>query len=231
MENTAKLIEALASLMWPILAMSVAWFAREPISSVIKSWAWRKSTLKVGDLEISIDDYNQQQRGLIGDLQDKIIAIEDRINNLPKTERILTEKVIVENSKNIISSVLWVDDHPENHIQIIEQLNNKDVSVIQEKTTDDAISRLSVSKFDLIITDMHRVEFGKVHHEAGMELIKAVRERKLSTPMIVFFGRSRKPVYRYKDVAIEAGANLVTSSPTELMSAIELPNKVLQPPP
>ena len=215
--------------MWPILAMSVAWFAREPISSVIKSWAWRKSTLKVGDLEISVDDYNQQQRDLIGDLQDKIISLEDQINNLPKTERVITEKIIVEKTEKRIQSVLWVDDHPENHVQLIEQMNNKEVSVIQEKTTDDAISRLSTSKFDLIVTDMHRMEFGAVHHEAGMELIKAIRDMGLSMPIVVFFGRSRKPVYRYKDVATKAGANLVTSSPTELMSAIELPNKLLQP--
>ena len=228
MESTANLIEALSSLMWPILAMAVVWFAREPISSVIKSWAWRKSTLKVGDLEISVDEYNQQQRGLIADLQDKIIELENQVSELPKTKQAIEEQVIVEGETKAIRSVLWVDDHPQNHIQLIEQLNNKDVSVIQEGTTDDAISRLSTSEFDLIITDMHRVEFGKVHHAAGMELIKAVRERELSTPVVVFFGRSRKSADRYKDVAIRAGANLVTSSPTELMSAIELPNKVLQ---
>lgn len=231
MENFAKLIEALSSLLWPILVMSVAWFARESITKVIKSWAWRKSSLKVGGLEISVDNYNQQQRDLIADLQDKVIALEDQIYNLSKAERVITEQAIADKTEKTIKSVLWVDDHPENHIQLIEQLNNKDVSVIQEKTTDDAISRLSTSKFDLIITDMHRIEFGQVHHEAGMELIKAVRERELSTPVVVFFGRSRKPVYRYKDIAMKAGANLVTSSPTELMSVIELPYKVLQPTP
>lgn len=221
MENIAKLVEAIASLIWPVLAMSIVWIAREPIRAFIRSWAWRKSTLKVGDFEITIDDYNQQQRDVISDLQDKIIALEKRLDSLPGPERIVTTKPV-----QAIRSILWVDDYPENHAQIIEQLKSKEISVVQEKTTDEAISRLSASKFDLIITDMHRVEFNREHNEAGMELISAIKEHNFSIPIIVYFGRSKRPVIRYKDIAISAGANMVISSPTDLLSAIEFPSKL-----
>lgn len=227
MANLAELFEALASLLWPVLAIFFVWYAREPISSVVRSWAWRESTFKVAGLEISVDNYNQQERDLIADLQDKIISLEDQIHNLPEVQKKVTEEIIQQNEPSI-KLVLWVDDHPENHAQLIEQLNNKEISVAQEKTTDEAISRLATSKFDLVISDMHRIEFRKAHHEAGIELIKAIREHELAMPIIVFFGRNKNAAKIYKKVAIEAGATLVTSSPTELMSAIEFPNKVLQ---
>jgi CheY-like chemotaxis protein len=120
--------------------------------------------------------------------QQKVIDIEKYLNALPQVAPRLGEEAIV------ARPILWVDDHPENHTQIIEQLNNKDVSVIQEKTTEAALGRMATSKFDIVITDMHRVESGQAHNEAGMELIRTMHERNKTTPIIVFFGRSRRPV-------------------------------------
>jgi CheY-like chemotaxis protein len=217
MDSTAKLIEAIATLLWPVFAIVLALFFRQPLASVIKSWAWRKSTLKVGDLEISVDDYNQQQRDMVGDLQEKIVELESRLSDNSTT---------IQPSEMKIKSVLWVDDHPENHIQLIEQLKKNDITIVQELSTSDAMNSLSRNKFDLIITDMHRVESGKGRNEAGMDLISLVRQANYTTPIVLFFGRSKKPVIRYREIAVQAGANLVTASATELISAIEWPNKL-----
>lgn len=73
--NIAKLLEAIGSILWPIILAIVVlklWPVVESILSTAKSW---KFTIKVAGQEISMEEANQQNRSLIEDLQARVIEL------------------------------------------------------------------------------------------------------------------------------------------------------------
>ena len=75
-------------------------------------------------------------------------------------------------------------------------------------------------KFDRIITDMGRAESGRFNSTAGIDLIRKIREKDKEIPIIV--SCSKDAVRKYADEALTAGANAITSSPSVVLSSLNL---------
>jgi CheY-like chemotaxis protein len=74
-----KLIQAIATLLWPLIVILVLLLFRPAIIAIIESAKSRKFTLKIGGQELSMEDANQIQQNLIGDLQQQVSDIQKRL--------------------------------------------------------------------------------------------------------------------------------------------------------
>lgn len=114
------------------------------------------------------------------------------------------------------SGVLWVDDHPENHAVQTDWLERNRIPVDIAVTTQQALRKLSERRYRLIVSDMARTEDGRFVDDAGLALVRAVRDTDGSTPIALF--TSRGAVSERGAEALAAGANVVTGSGYELQN-------------
>ena len=96
--------------------------------------------------------------------------------------------------------VVWVDDNPQNNKKWIHKLEKQAISVVTCLTTQEAISIMETYKWILllrgsairIVTDMHRIENGIERKTAGIDLIKALREKHgFYNEILIFTGREK----------------------------------------
>jgi CheY-like chemotaxis protein len=108
------------------------------------------------------------------------------------------------------AGVLWVDDHPERNALQVDQLERRGVVVDAVASTKEALQKLTGQRYQLIVSDMERVESGKPVPNAGLDLIRTVRTFDRETPVVIFAaGPGGKML---ADTATQIGADLVTSS-------------------
>ena len=97
-------------------------------------------------------------------------------------------------------------------MQIFEQMG---IKVQLARSTEEALSRIRDTNFDLIISDMGRGQDPK----AGITLLTELRDAKVNTPVIIY--ASETAVDRYGQEAIAAGAVEVIAGVTEILSAVK----------
>lgn len=109
--------------------------------------------------------------------------------------------------------ILWVDDRPINNLyerQVFESLGlTFDLSL----STDDALERLSRSRYGAIISDMGRREGPR----EGYKLLDAVRVSDISTPFFIYAG-SNAP--EHQKAAFKHGAQGCTNMANELVDMV-----------
>jgi CheY-like chemotaxis protein len=117
------------------------------------------------------------------------------------------------------TGVLWVDDHLRRHVIELDRLQRNGVVVDTASSTDAALDMLSTRRYQLIVSDLRRVENGQRIPDAGLRLTQAVRALDRDTPIVIF---STGPASRAtREPIMAAGANLVTGSPTELFAQMQ----------
>ena len=109
--------------------------------------------------------------------------------------------------------ILWVDDKPQNNTREINAMQALGMQVMTCLSTDEALTRLGRSSFDVVITDMGRPG----NPEAGYELLASMRKAKNSTPVLIY-SSSNKPEHRKR--AQEQGAFGSTNRPDELLDLV-----------
>src|SRR6266545_3666210 len=85
-----------------------------------------------------------------------------------------------------VASVLWVDDFPKNNSYFVEQLTNLGIKVDLALTTSEGLSLFGRRKYSCVISDMGRHEDDAENSDAGLDLLKAIRERNAQIPFIIF---------------------------------------------
>jgi CheY-like chemotaxis protein len=110
--------------------------------------------------------------------------------------------------------VLWVDDEPQNNVQLVRTLDGLDVDVTQVTSTTQAQAALRAGGYELVISDIGRPE----GERAGLDLLSALRASGEEVPMVFFCGpwASR----HLADAAQALGATGITSSGTRLLGLV-----------
>ena len=67
-----KLVESLGGFAWPLIAAIVLWKIFPQIRDVLKSRGFK---IKIGEMEVSVQDASEQLRTLIEDLQKKVAEL------------------------------------------------------------------------------------------------------------------------------------------------------------
>jgi CheY-like chemotaxis protein len=107
------------------------------------------------------------------------------------------------------AGVLWVDDQPSHNALLVDRLERQGVVVDTARSTKEALQKLTGQRYQLIVSDMERVESGKPMPNAGLELIRTVRTFDRDTPVVIY---GRGGGRAMEDTATQIGADLVTSS-------------------
>ena len=219
MELTAKFLEAVSTLLWPLILCALLLFIREPVSEIIRTAKSRRFTIKIGGQELTMEEANEQQRALNSDLQAQIADIRRAIRERTQFEGLEAPKPATI-PLNDISSILWVDDNPKRNSYFIDELDKLGIRVDLARSTSEGLSRLSSRRYSALISNVTRDEGEKINPRAGLDLLTAVRERFPKIPFIIFCGAQN--AQRVGQEAIKLGASGVTTSSTELYALLNL---------
>jgi len=111
------------------------------------------------------------------------------------------------------STVLWVDDRPDNNLHERSALEAIGISFVLSTSTEDALDQTRRQSFDLIISDMGRPPDPR----AGYTLLDKLRATGNRTPFIIYAG-SRSP--EHQEEAKRHGALGCTNRPNELFEMV-----------
>lgn len=110
------------------------------------------------------------------------------------------------------NAVLWVDDNPENNALIVDQLQRDGVRVDLARTTQEGLTLLGSRRYGIVLSDMGRLEHGDQVPDAGLRLLRAVRETDTRIPFVIYCSNRARDAYRVQ--ALTEGATAITASPT-----------------
>jgi CheY-like chemotaxis protein len=108
------------------------------------------------------------------------------------------------------AGVLWVEDEPAHNALQLDQLERRGIVVDTARSTREAIQKLTGQRYQIIVSDMERVEGGKAVPNAGLELIRTVRTFDRETPVVIYSAGPSEKILG--DTAAQIGADLVTNS-------------------
>ncbi len=219
MEALSALLSSISTVLWPLIVIAAMVFLRPAVTDLIQSAKSRKFTIKIGGQELTMEEANEQQLALITDLQSQVADIRKRLEarDLP------VQRAGAPNVPSPIpelSSVLWVDVEPKNNSYFIEELSRLGVRVDLARTTSEGLSMLGRRKYSVIISGMGRTEGGKDNFRAGLDLLKAVRQRDPKIPFFIYC--SERFVAQLREEALRSGASGITASATELFAMLNL---------
>lgn len=211
--DVVSFLEGVAALAWPVLIGIILWLLWPSIRKIIDS---RGFTVKYGGMEVSVQDASDQLRKQVEDLQNHVLTLKKSPTAASSMARVMRSGATPERTQTI----LWVDDEPRNNAHEIAKLEEDGYRVVRARSTIEARSIIgSGTEPGAIVTDMGREEDGKYVADAGLELIRTVREESIEAPIFVYTNPRR--VRQIRADVLEAGGNGTTASPVELFAAIE----------
>jgi CheY-like chemotaxis protein len=231
--TAARIIEAIGSLLWPLLVAVLLIRVIPHIPGVVadlrRAMRTRAFTVKIGGVELSVEEAAEQLRRQITDLQTHMAnQLAERPPASPAgppgppsspgaaAEADTAAAPAADQGR---PTVLWVDDNPEANTLELAKLRDDGVEVLIARSTAEAMDVLSLRRgVGAIVTDMGRTEDGEFRSHAGLALLRQLHEAEQSQPVLVYTSTRRVELDR-RD-ALDAGATIVTSSPTELFAAL-----------
>ena len=247
MEGTPALINSIATILWPLIVIIILLLFRKSVLGILESARGRKFTFKVGEMELSMDEFSKQQGDMIKDLQTRVNKLQrqmepkdDALNkaalseeeldfddrrrevrraeDAPKTASKPNAESVTLDIDDDISDILWVDDNPKNNAFLIDSLHYHGVSVSTAKDTKEAIDRFEHGAFDCVISDSCRHEGKKVENcQAGFELASRIRRMDEKVRIYIYTDEVNE---KMKKKARNVGATAITSSPSELLKLL-----------
>jgi hypothetical protein len=112
------------------------------------------------------------------------------------------------------SGVLWVADRPEANVLEIARLQANHIHVDIATSTAGGLDLLASHRYELIISDMARVENGRPVPDAGHQFVTQVRALDRETPLVIY--ADLRAIDKYGREALAAGATKVTSNTYDL---------------
>lgn len=219
MEYLPEILKAIAVLLWPLIVIVLLLSFRKQVAGLIETARSRKFTVKVGEMELSMEEYNKQQSELIKDLQNQVAAlqkVQERKREDPGAVPFPAPSIPAKLSTR---SVLWVDDCPRNNAVLIQNLTDAGITITTALSNREALGKLRAQTFDKLITDLSHAENGAPNPTAGLELVKSVRVMHEDLPIYIY--TSAEKAEKLFVEAQEAGANQITGSATILMALIK----------
>jgi CheY-like chemotaxis protein len=198
---------SIVQLSWPIAVVVIALIFKKYIAAIFNR---EKLSFKVAGMEISVTEATEQAGKSISDIQERLARIEQHFLEAPMVLETREEE------KKI--SILWVDDFPSNNAFIIEKLEEEGMRIRKELSTESGIKAIANDSFDLIISDLGRVESGRENLYAGLEFTRAVRASGNQVPLLIFAGPRALDNERQ---LLAAGSTAVTASPVDVFKFVE----------
>jgi len=206
MKGSGIIIEALA---WPLLAAYVTYMCLPSIIKIVRS---KEFTIKVGDLEISVQQASDEIKGHLKDLHEQMATLRAQMPQTPSLNTISETAVQIAKPERR-PRILWVTGKFEYHAY--ELANIRDCADVDTVTsTSEAIVKLKSRRYDAVISGMSRAEKDEINPTAGLTLIEEARAIKFEEPIYIFC--SAENVRAYGNEAMAKGAQGATASTVQL---------------
>lgn len=212
METLLKFIEVITDLFIPLSVFILIITNIKTIKELLLGLKNRMIKLEIGGNKIEIGEAFEQQNNIIKDMQ-KYLA--DNINDNQKIQKNISDD-------RLCNRILWVDDFPNNNIMLEQTLKSDGFNIDKALSTKEALQLYKNGKYDIIISDMERIENGINRREAGIELFNNIRNSDKDISMIIYTSYTEEK--EYFD-AINSLQSKITSSSTELLNIIYKLNK------
>lgn len=252
MADWAELLDAVAALLWPLMALIVV-LRLAPI--LARHFERGTITLRIGDMEIGVQEATDATRREIEDLRDRLIALERRLPEPTPPPAATPDLFATAPSPETAGGsatwgslagggaaeggaavgraaaaatpaapprgrrLLWVDDNPAGNAFEIAALEQRGHRVTQATGTSEGLRLFSADAFDLVLTDIGRIESGRFNPNAGIEFIAALRALPADLPIWVYTSARGRSLH--EAAAWAAGADRVLSSSTELIGSLD----------
>ncbi|HZA82963.1 MAG TPA: hypothetical protein VFC13_16070, partial [Actinomycetes bacterium] len=205
--TTARIIEAVGSLLWPLLVAVVVFRVAPHVPGIVadlrRAMRTRAFTVKIGGAELSVEEATEQLRRQVTDLQDQVAAQLARrppatagsapggpVAGGPPPDPAGPPPDRGRPSERARATVLWVDDRPDDNALEIAKLRDDGVEVLQARSTFEAMDVLSLRRgVDAVVTDLGRAEDGEFRTHAGLALLRQLREAELDRQDALDAGR------------------------------------------
>jgi len=240
--TAARIIEAIASLLWPLLVAVLLIRVLPHVPSLVaelrRAMRSRAFTVKIGGAELTVEEATEQLRRQVTDLQTHLaVQLAERGERAaapppapvppgaapgapvpPGAPGGATDAAGPATGQGR-STILWVDDRPGDRTLELAKLRDDGVEVLLARSTAEAMDVLSLRRgVQAIVTDLVRSEDGEFRSHAGLALLRQLKEAEQDQPVLVYTDGRRAELDRQD--ALDAGATVVTSSPLDLFAAL-----------
>jgi CheY-like chemotaxis protein len=168
LSDTADLLRAIAGLSWVVLAfvgvVALLRLVRSQNTPLTKFGVGPGGvTMEFAEAKFNeaVSKSNQETQRSIGDAAKRSVV-----------DRLRTHADLLARAR-----ILWVDDHPENNIALIELLRQFRATVDTPRSNSEAFSLLDASRYDVIVSDVARDNEGPGSDLKGIEFARTVFER------------------------------------------------------
>jgi CheY-like chemotaxis protein len=221
--TAARVIEAIGSLLWPLLVAVLLIRVIPHIPGVVadlrRAMRTRAFTVKIGGVELSVEEATEQLRRQVTDLQAHMadqLAEPGEVDAAAPAGIDPAAPPVADQGR---TTVLWVDDNPDDNALELAKLRDDGVEVLLARSTAEAMDVLSLRRgVRAVVTDLGRSEDGEFRSHAGLALLRQLHEAEQDQPVLVYTSSRRVELDRQD--ALDAGATVVTSSPVELFAAM-----------
>jgi CheY-like chemotaxis protein len=210
------IIDLLRVLLWPLLLLFVLLPFVKPLQQFANNMG--EFTFKAPGVEATAKRQQIEVATLLGAATARQSTPSDGQQTVGKhageIADVVAETVTPEAVRRLNDArVLWVDDRPENNIFERRALEALGVRFTLSTSTEDALNKTLLARYDAIISDMGRPPGPR----AGYTRLEALRKRGDQTPFIVYAG-SDKP--EHKAEARKHDALGSTNRPQELFQLV-----------
>lgn len=191
-DSALKLLEISVACVWPVSLFLLLFVFRREIRELlprlekrlkkaeIAGTKFEFTEVAVGALKDAIETGAKEYKD---DPEQLVVFIQEQVSKLPSQQ---SEHHQPDAKALGGRSILWVDDNPIYNTYEASVLKRLGASIITARSTHEALALLGQDDYDLIISDVHRVESGRANPTAGYDLLDAVL-KKLPTQKFVFY--------------------------------------------
>lgn len=222
-EKWTKLIETFVPLLqamsWPLVVFFILFYFDVPLKKFLTDMGEFSFKAGTSGLEATAKRQQVEAAALLGaasarksgDSEDTEVPDEDRAREIAN---VVTQSVTPKGTIRLAeASVLWVDDNPANNRYERKSLEAFGIRFTISTSTDDALERIKLAKYDVIISDMGRPEGPR----AGYDLLEKLQKSNIATPFIIYSSSNRP---EHKAEAYRRGAFGSTNNPRELFQLV-----------
>ncbi|WP_433430693.1 response regulator [Nonomuraea sp. CA-141351] len=184
-DSVLRLVGHLVS--WPVVTLVIVVSFRRRVVSVLSGLTERARSASVGPLSVEFDEVAVEA------LQDTVRqAVQEPGADPGRLADFLGEQISKMTGHSAKrdeesfpgSRILWADDNIKHHLFEINYLQRLGVDIETAGTTAQALQALDAGKFDLVISDLHRIEDGIEEPRAGLKLLSGMRSSRI--PLVLY---------------------------------------------
>jgi len=192
-DTILRAVEILIPCSWPLTILAILFLFRHQLreflpnlgkrltKAEIAGTKWEFSEVVVNALQDAVvqgaEEYKNEPEKLVE-------FVREQVNKLPAIRTLAP----LDELRLVGQSILWVDDRPMNNVYEASLLKRLGASIVFARSTEEALGFLERDSYDLVISDVHRVENGKSNPEAGYELLQALLRKGEKMPLIFYTG-------------------------------------------